>query len=112
MGNGWILLALLACLAAAVEVRKGNIENKPLWEDYFPSDSQVYEYERSILSKSSDLLDIYNTIRSWKIDNKISQDFTTKQSMSFNRGGFNYKHFYFRSPINQILRLNYNPKVL
>ena len=112
MGNGWILLALLACLAAAVEVRKGSIINKPFWEDYFTSDSEVYEYERSIVSKNSDLLDIYNTIRSWKIDNQISQDFTSKQSMSFNRGGYNYKQFYFRSPINQILRLNYNPKVL
>jgi hypothetical protein len=65
-----------------------------------------------MVENNNDLLDIYKTIRSWKIDVRVSQDFATKQSLTLDQGGYVYKHFYFRSPISQVLRLNYNPKVI
>lgn len=40
MSNSLIVLALLASLAATLDIRKGSITNKPLFENYFPSDSE------------------------------------------------------------------------
>lgn len=65
-----------------------------------------------MIGNSNDLLEIYRTVRSWKIDAKVSQDFTTKQSLTLDQGGYVYKHFYFRSPISQVMRLYYNPRTI
>lgn len=102
--------ALLACLVVSLDIRMGSITNKPLLDEHFPSGSQKYQYEKNVVGNNSDLLEIYKTIRSWKTDAQISQDFTTQQSSSLHQGGYVINYYYFRSPINQIMRLNFSPR--
>ena len=55
MSNGWIVLAVVACLAVTMDIKKGSVINRPLLEEYFPSDLEVYEYDKTIASNNNDL---------------------------------------------------------
>jgi hypothetical protein len=112
MSSRLIAIALLLSFVLALDIRNGSNVKVSLFEDYFPSDSEKYLYEKSILGNSNDLLEIYRTILSWKINVQISQDFTTKHSFTLDKGGFVYKNYYFRSPVSQIMRLNFNSRTI